>query len=339
MAAITRSANPIGVTVGMKQGLIDWTILAPYIDFAISRAGELVSPEMSAEECLDPQFMSNCQGAYDLGIPFGASIVHYPFFYEQAASGAGGIEGLDWAIDKQVSILIKAITFSKNNFRKVDFIVPRFERFWINQAEYAADRGGGVSPNNVILFSARAFLNNIDAAQKAGWLPLVPVIPCSADWFIQGHTLTGGATLYDTFARYQVMECRYEPIPANTRISWDKLPTFYPVVTDAFHPTGLNGVTHIWEFTDEIFLPTALGKQSSFGLSCLWKRDAFWNLIGYDGVPVPTGGTSGTGGTPTGGSTEASPEILAAITALAAKIDQNKEVSDKILNILKAHNL
>lgn len=79
-----------GIDVSEHQGLIQWDLVKPQIDFAILRLGWIGK---SGSHQLDTQFEKNYQECKRLGIPIGLYVYCYSHTPENAANGA------EWALE------------------------------------------------------------------------------------------------------------------------------------------------------------------------------------------------------------------------------------------------
>lgn len=86
------TTKKVGIDVSEHQGLIDWTVVSGYIDFAFIRLG--YRGYTGGNIALDRYYSSNMQGAIANGVPIGV------YFFSQATTYEEGVEEANFVLSQ-----------------------------------------------------------------------------------------------------------------------------------------------------------------------------------------------------------------------------------------------
>ena len=99
--------NALGVDISSAQKGLEWDVIAPFIDFAMIRAGG--TDKSNATVAYDSQFAINIQGAYDNNVPVGVYFVPDPELNGVLQVPLGGYKSGARAKDPEYSFLQKVL--------------------------------------------------------------------------------------------------------------------------------------------------------------------------------------------------------------------------------------
>ena len=106
----------LGIDISLYNTVTDWAILADHVDFVTAKCSEGVY-------IIDPKFSSNCQSAYDHGIPFGAYHYFIASYYLQFPFPGSDEALAHWPKpedDLQLQNLIHALSFKTFYWLAID---------------------------------------------------------------------------------------------------------------------------------------------------------------------------------------------------------------------------